>query len=158
MSGEPLVDRPAVRILCLDPADRVLLLEWADPVDGHQIFEPPGGGVEEGESEKEAARRELREETGFRVDDLEGPVERVKRNALWAGRRLIATEPFFLARIEDVSVAPQALTDEEEGTFRGYRWCGRNELAELGEALEPPELPAILARVVGAGWLGTGAG
>lgn len=47
----------------------VLLIERKNPpYAGHWAF--PGGFVEEGESAEEAARRELREETGLYVDTL----------------------------------------------------------------------------------------
>ena len=41
--------RPAARVICLDAADRVLLMHWRDPSDGHLLWEPPGGGIEPGE-------------------------------------------------------------------------------------------------------------
>jgi 8-oxo-dGTP pyrophosphatase MutT (NUDIX family) len=44
--GVTAVVRPAVRIICLDSAERVLLLHWRDPFDGRVLWEPPGGGVE----------------------------------------------------------------------------------------------------------------
>ncbi|MGN6793939.1 MAG: NUDIX domain-containing protein, partial [Streptosporangiaceae bacterium] len=51
--------RPAARVLCLDQQGRVLLLRWRDPVDRTVLWEPPGGGIEPGESPITAARREL---------------------------------------------------------------------------------------------------
>jgi 8-oxo-dGTP pyrophosphatase MutT (NUDIX family) len=57
--------RPAVRVVCLDQRQRLLLLRWRDPADGSYVWEPPGGGVEPGEQPIDAARRELQEETGL---------------------------------------------------------------------------------------------
>ena len=47
----------------------VLVRQWRQPVGGF-VLELPGGGVERGEDPKEAARRELLEETGYRAGDL----------------------------------------------------------------------------------------
>ncbi|MET7271269.1 NUDIX hydrolase [Streptomyces flaveolus] len=44
-----------MRVVCLDSAGRVLLLRRRDPVDGTLLWEPPGGGVEAGETPLEAA-------------------------------------------------------------------------------------------------------
>ncbi|OJF15212.1 NUDIX domain-containing protein [Couchioplanes caeruleus] len=57
--------RPAARVVCLDAVDRVLLLHWRDPFDGSSLWEPPGGGIDAGETPLQAARRELAEETGL---------------------------------------------------------------------------------------------
>src|SRR5688500_17162737 len=75
--NRPRLERRAVRVLLLDEADRVLLIQDSDlgldPVT--HWWSTPGGGVDPGEGDVEAAVRELREETGLVVGagDLVGP-------------------------------------------------------------------------------------
>lgn len=151
----PVVTRPAVRVLCLDTAERVLLLHWKDPADGRRLWEPPGGGIEEGESAIDAARRELTEETGLPGRSVAGPVTHVQRDCVWAGRRLVAVEPFFVARVGDAPVTPLGLTQQEQSTLLGYRWWTPNELSDRSLPIEPPELLGLLARHVGGCWTRT---
>src|SRR6202165_3182580 len=80
----PKVSRPSARIIRLDDRGRILLLRWRDPFDGSTKCEPPGGGIDAGETPLQAARRELVEETGLAGDLIEPrPVE---MPALFAGR------------------------------------------------------------------------
>ncbi|MFC4913110.1 NUDIX hydrolase [Actinomadura gamaensis] len=132
--------RPAVRIICVDGAGRVLLMNWRDPHDRRVFWEPPGGGVDPGESEIEAARRELYEETGLPGSSVRETRVRVERDFTWLGTRYVKTEPFFLARFDTTpAVRPTAFTPEEDETFLGMAWFSPAELAAL-EAVDPPHL------------------
>jgi 8-oxo-dGTP pyrophosphatase MutT (NUDIX family) len=51
-------------------AGSVLLVEHHDPRDDKTFWMPPGGGSEEGETFEDAARREVKEETGVDVTVL----------------------------------------------------------------------------------------
>ena len=64
-------DRPYISTDCVvfDEAGRLLLIRRKnDPYKGHYAF--PGGFIEVGETAENAARRELKEETGIKADNL----------------------------------------------------------------------------------------
>jgi 8-oxo-dGTP pyrophosphatase MutT (NUDIX family) len=66
----PLTIRNAARAIVLDEDDRVLLCRFISPhpavPNGAQaVWAAPGGGIEPGEDDLSALRRELREETGL---------------------------------------------------------------------------------------------
>jgi 8-oxo-dGTP diphosphatase len=136
------VDRHAVRIVCLDPAGRVLLMHWRDPVTGNTLWEPPGGGVEPGESELAAARRELHEETGLDPAVVTLHSTRVPRDLHWAGQHIVTTETFFLARLPTAALpGPAALTEGEQSWLLDQAFFPPSALPPF---LEPPTLPAVI--------------
>jgi 8-oxo-dGTP pyrophosphatase MutT (NUDIX family) len=142
--------RPAVRVVCLDASGRVLLLRWRDPGDGAIIWEPPGGGIEPGESTVDAARRELTEETGLDPEGI-GPTSiDVERDTTWNGRRFVGPETFFLARYpgDRPELSRAGLLADEHDTLTGHDWIAVAELSHVDGRLEPPALAAAISALV----------
>jgi 8-oxo-dGTP pyrophosphatase MutT (NUDIX family) len=147
-----IVDRPAVRVVCIDHQDRVLLLRWRDPMDGSCLWEPPGGGIEPGETALEAARRELEEETGLPGSTVTAHHVMVRRDVVWAGKRFVGEEAFFLARMQDPApISHDGLREYETGIFQEHAWVSWSEIGSLADRVEPPELLEVLRALDGEG-------
>jgi 8-oxo-dGTP pyrophosphatase MutT (NUDIX family) len=142
--------RPAARIVCLDAGWRVLLLHWRDPADGSWLWEPPGGGIDPGETPLEAARRELVEETGLDPGAIVDRYVDVERDVRWNGARYVGTEQFFLARFdaERPALVRTGLLPDEQQNLHDHAWVGVAELAALPDRLEPPGLAAVVAALL----------
>jgi 8-oxo-dGTP pyrophosphatase MutT (NUDIX family)/GNAT superfamily N-acetyltransferase len=145
--------RPAARLLCLDPdsaedaedaEDRVLLMHWWDPVDGYVLWEPPGGGIEEGEDPAEAVLREWAEETGLPAPEILAGPAHVARDAFWGGGRLVTDEWFFLGRLAGRHDAePLALTDKEQIELIDRQWIAVADLDSLADPVVPDLVPIL---------------
>jgi 8-oxo-dGTP pyrophosphatase MutT (NUDIX family) len=142
------IHRPAARVVCLDADGRVLLLCWRDPVDRNLVWEPPGGGVEPGETFLAAARRELAEETGLDPAAVQEHSVTVERDTRWRGRHYVGPEEFFLARYDTArpALGRAGLMPDEQQTLTASAWLTPAELATL-PGLQPPELPEVIRRL-----------
>lgn len=131
-------------MLLLDERDRLLMMRAHD---SHQPdrswWFTPGGGIEPGEGPREAAARELAEETGLlvRPDQLVGPVW--ERTALFdfQSQPYVQHEVFFVVRLADTT-ATEALawTDVEADTIDDTVWMTRDELARETIEVFPAQL------------------
>jgi 8-oxo-dGTP pyrophosphatase MutT (NUDIX family) len=141
----PKVSRPSARIICLDGQGRILLLHWRDPFDGSTKWEPPGGGIEAGETPLQAARRELIEETSLASDLIEARPVEIARAFRWNGRDHEHTEWFYLARIPKADLRPAGLLADETEQFLGYRWFSLKEIQLSPERIDPIQLLEVIA-------------
>jgi 8-oxo-dGTP diphosphatase len=121
-------------------------MRWHDLVNGREFWEPPGGGIEHGESPREAAARELFEETGLTVDIPNSSIL-VEREYDWMGRHYCHVEAFFATTTPSVDVKLTAPTKKELATFVEMRFIAPEQVADLKESVEPPTLPKILGEI-----------
>jgi 8-oxo-dGTP pyrophosphatase MutT (NUDIX family) len=139
--------RRAGRVLVIDPAGRVLLLQGFDPArPGTLHWVTIGGGLNDGENTAQAAVRELREETGISAvaSELDGPVWQRTTEFSFDGVRYRQDEDYYVLRVGNVQVSLANLDHIERETVTGYRWWSRQELAATTQSFFPAELPELL--------------
>lgn len=144
--------RRSGRVLLVDAEQRVLLFCGADPDDraSGTFWFTPGGGLNEGESLREGAARELFEETGLRVEPeaLEGPVHEEQSTFRFAARTFNQHSTFFLLRVDSHVVDVTGFEELEASSISHYRWWSLAELRETDEPFYPRSLPDVLERVL----------
>jgi 8-oxo-dGTP pyrophosphatase MutT (NUDIX family) len=124
-------ERQAGRVVLLNDDNAVLLIEVV-PASAAPFWLTPGGAVEPGETTREAAARELHEETGITVmpASLLGPLWRREHRFEWDGILIHQQEEFFLARHDGaVEAALNNVDSVEAATSRSLRWWSIEEVA-----------------------------
>lgn len=111
------------------------------PYEGRPRFEVPGGRVEEFESLIEALRREVREETGLELSNIEGQETRIATNGIDTNVECI--RPF---------AAYQTLRGPVDSVGFYFRCQAEGRLLEAGDESDHPRWIAVseIARLMNA--------
>ena len=138
--------REAVRAVVFDPGDRVLLVRLEFP---HWTgWAMPGGGVDDGETDEAALRRELAEEAG--LDDYElGPMVWTRRHLLEFGDWDGQIERYYLVRAPGADPAPRLSWTELNAEYlTAIRWWTVSELKAAEDEFAPRRLPALVRELI----------
>lgn len=149
MSSGEVLHRDAGRVLLIDGRDRVLLFLGHDPAapETGSYWYPPGGGCEPGESRREAAVRELREETGVIATpgSLGDVVYRREARFRFNGAVYVQRESYYLLRRPGAQVHTGGLRGVEADAILAHRWWSRHELHTTSATVYPRQLAALVA-------------
>ncbi|HMR13010.1 MAG TPA: NUDIX domain-containing protein [Arachnia sp.] len=151
--------RDAARVLLFDGAGRLLLVNAHDAQDpARSWWFTIGGGIDDGESARDAAVREVREETGIVLapEDLVGPVALRSSVFDFFARHVRQDEEYFVARIEGLvdDLVTDGWTAVERSFMDAVSWLAPDEVSALDVEVFPVELPELLAWLAD-GWDGT---
>ena len=147
---QPGEHRRTARILLRkDSGEVFLLLTHFDPEVGLPArWITPGGGIDAGENEIQAAVRELFEETGLRVSerDLGEPIGEL--DGVWSWADGINShsyhDTFFELTVSDFFLDDSSWTEDERRDVLQYRWWTLDELKTTSEPIGPHDLVQFL--------------
>ena len=134
------------RVVLFDREGRVLLfLTKAPDSSGISRWLTPGGGVDPGESQSDAAYRELFEETGLSGVDLGQPVYSHDFAVAWdSADHDTGHAEFYTAVVDNFVPSDTHWTDDEKVDVLDHRWFTLDELSSTQDPYEPAELVELV--------------
>jgi 8-oxo-dGTP pyrophosphatase MutT (NUDIX family) len=149
--------RNAVKVVLLNDANELLLMCMDDPTitslggeySGH-FWTLIGGEIEPDETIRDAAEREVFEETGLTRDDIEfGPqVWFGELDLILYGNPTHIKQEFLVARTQHRDISLANLTDGEKRVVKQVSWFSLDRITDSGEVIYPVLLPEYLPDVI----------
>ena len=145
-------NRRAVRALVLSYDNEALMLRFVNPFGGKDVWLTPGGGIDPGEDDLTALRREVWEETGLRLPD-EPPLiwHRVHTYPL-RGEQVRQSEDIYFVRVARFTpTSANNPTPGEVDIFREFRWWSLDGIRASRELFVPRGFVTLLKDVIDEG-------
>ena len=144
---ESLPYRPCVGVMLLNDRGQVFVAKRCDSKDSWQM---PQGGIDEGESVREAALRELEEEIGTgKAEILAETTEKLRYDLpdhllgkVWKGRWRGQEQVWIAARFTGSDADIDLATDHPE--FDAWKWVDADALPDLIVPFKRPVYEAVL--------------
>jgi 8-oxo-dGTP pyrophosphatase MutT (NUDIX family) len=145
--------RNAVKVVLLNDSDELLLMCMDDPTIrslgekyGGPFWTLIGGAIEPNESVREAAAREIFEETGLTASDVEiGPhVWTGEMDLVLYDRPTHIRQEFLVARAKTEQVSLAHLVGREKDVVRRLEWFSLDRIINGGERIYPVRLADYL--------------
>ena len=145
---ESLPYRPCVGIMLLNARGQVFVARRRDTTDAWQM---PQGGIDEGETVREAALRELEEEIGTAKAEILGEtVEKLRYDLpdhllgkVWKGRWRGQEQVWVAARFTGTDSDIDLATEHPE--FDAWKWVDAADLTDLIVPFKKPVYESVLA-------------
>ena len=151
-------ERLTARVLLFDPKGRILLMKGRLP--GGQLVAASwftiGGGAEPGETAREAAAREIVEETG--ISDFElGPTiwRRDGPLPLAGGELVMFIEHYIVARCRTGALSRDGWDDNERALIDDLRWWTLDDLRASPDVVHPAGLADLLPDIIAGNYPAT---
>lgn len=154
-SGEPgeVVHRRAARVVVVDADAHVLMIQGFDPHRSEDAYwYTIGGGLEPGEDDRQAAVREVWEETGASItaEDLLGPVHHDRGSFSFEGRTIHQEQVFYGWVTERFVAEPAGFQELESRSTIQMDWIDPAATRARGEAVYPVVLEQLVEDVIEA--------
>ena len=139
--------RPSSRLVVLNPEGSVLLFHFVfneGALAGQVFWATPGGALSAGESYRDAARRELVEETGIVAEIGKEIAQRRTVFRTPSGEQVSADERYFLVRVAGNTINAEGQEPLEAEFMKEHRWWPVTELQGTQETVYPEDIVQIV--------------